>query len=163
MPAIDDLLPRFDFREAHSIALTVAPERALELALAAPAAPDPIVRVLFRLRGLRPSGTIEEAFGGIGFDVLARSPRGIVVGAAGTPWRRGGGMRPLAEAAPGTVRIATDFRAQARAGGCTLTTETRILAADASAFRAFRRYWRVVRPFSAVIRRRWLAAAGRSL
>jgi hypothetical protein len=39
-----------------------------------------------------------------------------------------------------------------------LTTETRIAAVDDAARRAFTWYWRIVGPFSALIRRRWLRA-----
>jgi hypothetical protein len=44
-----------------------------------------------------------------------------------------------------------------------LGTETRVAAMDAKSRRAFRRYWLAVGPFSALIRRRWLAAAERAL
>ena len=84
-----------------------------------------------------------------------RNEREVVFGASGTPWRPGGGMRRFDAAAPGTVRLATDFRSDA----ARLTTETRGAAADDAARHAFLRYWRVVGPFSALIRRRWLAAA----
>ena len=57
------------------------------------------------------------------------------------------------------MRVATDIRAVAVAGGCVLSTETRVQAVDDAARRAFRRYWRVVGPFSGLIRRRWLRAA----
>jgi hypothetical protein len=50
------------------------------------------------------------------------------------------------------VRMVTDFRSD----GERLTTETRVEALDDAARRAFLRYWRVVGPFSALIRRRWL-------
>jgi hypothetical protein len=52
------------------------------------------------------------------------------------------------------VRIVTDFRSD----GARLTTETRVAAVDDAARRSFRVYWLVVGPFSAVIRKRWLAA-----
>ena len=42
-------------------------------------------------------------------------------------------------------------------------TETRVAAMDARSRRAFRAYWLAVGPFSALIRRRWLAAAERAL
>jgi hypothetical protein len=45
--------------------------------------------------------------------------------------------------------------------GSLLVTETRVAANDAAARRAFARYWRLVGPFSALIRRRWLRAAAR--
>ena len=64
--------------------------------------------------------------------------------------------RPFADARPGEVRVAVDVRPALSAGGGQLSTETRIAAVDERARRAFGRYWRVVGPFSGVIRRRWL-------
>ena len=130
--------------------------------LASPAAPDFAVRTLFRLRGLRTGATIADAFARMGFEELHRSTTDVVVGASGTPWRPRGGIRPFDAGDPGTVRMATDIRAVPAPGGCVLSTETRIAAADDDARRAFGRYWRVVGPFSAVIRRRWLASTARS-
>jgi hypothetical protein len=162
VPAIDRFLPEWDVNEVHSVEVPVPPEQALAAALAVPVVPDGIVGTLFRLRGLRTRGSIEDAFAWMGFQVLERGETEIVVGAVGTPWRPRGGIRPFADATPGTVRMAADFRAEALSdGGARLTTETRIAAVDADARRRFRRYWRVVGPFSALIRRRWLAAARR--
>jgi hypothetical protein len=159
VPAIDRFLPEWDVHEVHSIELAATPEEAIAAALAAPACPDGIVRVLYRLRGLSGRGSIEDAFTRMGFDVLAREAMEVVVGAAGTPWRPAGGIRPFAEAGPGTVRMAADLRAEPLAnGGSRLTTETRVAAVDAAARRRFLRYWRLVGPFSALIRRRWLRA-----
>jgi hypothetical protein len=164
MPAIDRFLPEWDVHEVHSIELRVSPEDAVAAALAAPAIPDRIVGVLFRLRRLTAPGSIEGLFTWMGFDVLAREPTEVVVGAAGSPWRPGGGLRPFAQAAPGTVRMAADFRAEPLAnGGSRLTTETRVAGVDAAARRSFLRYWRVVGPFSALIRRRWLRAIQRQV
>jgi hypothetical protein len=42
-----------------------------------------------------------------------------------------------------------------------LTTETRIFATDAATRRRFARYWRVIYPGSAIIRRSWLRAVRR--
>ena len=152
MPAIDRVLPEFDFSEFHAIALRLPPERAVAAALATAVAGDPVVRLLFRLRGLPPDGTIGDAFRWMRFTELERTESEIVVGAAGAPWRPSGGLRPFAEAAPGTVRMVTNFLAD----GERLSTETRIQAVDDAARRAFGRYWRIVGPFSALIRRRWL-------
>lgn len=71
-------------------------------------------------------------------------------------------MRPLGEGAPGTVRIVAGFRAEPLpAEGSLLVTETRVAAVDEPARRAFLRYWRLVGPFSGLVRRRWLAAVRR--
>lgn len=162
MAELDRLLPTGQWHERHERTLPVAPEDAVAAFLASPAASDLAVRLLFRLRGLRTGATIEGAFEWMGFEVLHRSPTEVVVGASGTPWRPDGGIRPFAADEPGTVRIAVDVRAEPAAEGCVLSTETRIAAADGDARRAFGRYWRVVGPFSALIRRRWLAAAERT-
>jgi hypothetical protein len=157
--AIDEVLPAYDVHEVHSVALAVAPERAVAAALATPVAGDPLVRVLFRLRGLRTTGTISDFVAWMRFEELARGEGEVVFGASGTPWRPGGGIGSFAEPAPGTVRMAFDLRADGRR----ITTETRVSATDDAARRAFARYWRVVGPFSALIRRRWLARIAREV
>ena len=153
MALIDDVLPHYDAHEFHS----VASSRTIEDALAAPVAGDPLTRLLFRLRGVPVNGTIADLFLGLRFEELARDEREVVIGGAGTPWRPGGGIRPLAAAEAGTVRVVVNFIAD----GTRLSTETRIEAVDDGARRAFLRYWRVVGPFSALIRRRWLRAIAR--
>jgi hypothetical protein len=155
---IDDVLPRFDVHEVHSIALALPPGEAIELALSTPVAADPLVRALFRLRGLAGhSGSIGQALTGLGLRELARVDGEVVLGAAGAPWRRGGGIHAFADARAGEVRVVTNFRAD----GATLATETRVAAVDDAARRAFGRYWRIVGPFSALIRRRWLVQIAR--
>ncbi|MCP3959927.1 MAG: molybdopterin-dependent oxidoreductase [bacterium] len=64
---------------------------------------------------------------------------------------------------PGSARAAMSFLVRAEGRGCRLITETRIDTTDARAARSFRRYWRIVRPGSGLIRRSWLAAVRRRL
>lgn len=164
MAAIDRFLPRWHVNELHHVDLPCSPERAIEAVLDLPAAPDRATRLLFRLRGLRGDApSIGAAMETMGLAVLAREPAEVVAGAAGTPWRRSGGLRPFEDAGPGTVRMVIDFRAIPAPDGCRLSTETRVQAVDADALRSFRRYWRVVSPFSALVRRRWLAGVARSV
>ena len=162
MGALDDVLREYDWHEVHATEMACTPERALAAVLALPVASDQLVRLLFRLRGLGRGPTIGEAFNSKGFETVIRSDTVIVAVAAGKPWRVGG-MRPFREPGPGAVRMAIDFRADPVQGGCRLSTETRIGAVDDAARRSFGRYWRVVGPFSALIRRRWLAGAKRAL
>ena len=152
MAAIDDVLPRYDVHEVHTVPLGLPPDEAIALALGTPVAGDPLVRALFRLRGLKGEGTIGAAIGSIGLRELVRRPGEVVFGAAGTPWRPGAAIHLFASVGPGQVQIVTDFRAD----GVQLTTETRVRAADDRTRRSFLRYWRIVGPFSALIRRRWL-------
>ena len=164
MPLLDDVLPTCDWHETHAIELPCAPERALDAVWNLPVGSDPVVRLLLRARGLSADRTLGELLsGGRGFNVVARSHTEVVAAASGTPWRPRGGLRPLDEAGPGTLRVAIDIRAEPVGALSRLSTETRIAAVDDDARRAFGRYWRVVGPFSGLIRRRWLEAAKRAV
>jgi hypothetical protein len=166
VPLIDDWLPEFDVGERHDVAVPLEADRALELALATPAASDRVVRALVTARGMiAREATIEGFFAAHRFVVLERSPTEWVAGAVGAVWRPRGGLVRLDDAeawraavVPGTIKGAVDFRAEAIPGGSRLTTETRVRATDERARRAFRRYWLLIGPFSALIRKRWLAA-----
>ena len=170
MPLIDEWLPEFDVGERHDIAVPLAPERALELALSTPVASDRIVGALLAARGMAArTETIERFFPAHRFVVLARTPTEWVVGAVGAVWRPRGGLVPLGTAeawraaqVAGTIKAAADFRAERIPGGSRLTTETRVKAIDERARRAFRLYWLAIGPFSALIRRRWLRAIQRA-
>lgn len=171
MAGVHDWLPRYDVHERHEIELPVPPERALELVLGIPAAPDPVVGLLIGARGMRARNEpLERFFLAHRFLVLARSPTEFVAGAVGAVWRPRGGLVRLAHVdawraadVPGTIKAAIDFRAEPSAEGSRLSTETRVLAADPRARRAFRAYWTVVGPFSSLIRRRWLQAVDRAV
>ena len=141
---LEDWLPDYDVRERHERRVAASPDRALELALGARAAPDPIVRLLFRLRGVPDAASIEELAARIGLVERERTP---------TLWLGVGGRR---------VRIGIDFVARPDGNGSVLSTETRVRATTKRARVAFRGYWLVVGPFSALIRRRWLRAIARS-
>ncbi len=157
MPGIADWLPDPDVVTRHETTLAVPPGQALAVALATPAAPDALVRVLLGLRGLRAEG---RTLGTL-FPELERAPGEVVFGLSAAPWRPAGARGSFDERRPGTVRIATSFRAEQAPGGSRLTTETRVAAVDERARRAFARYWRLAGPFSGLVRRRWLAAVGR--
>jgi hypothetical protein len=161
MTGIDSWLPTFDVGQRHEIDVAASAEQALQAALVAPAAPDRFVRLLFRLRGLRPDGSIQHFMASNGFTVLEHTGTTYVVGIV-TRSR----PVPLADPAawraatlPRTVKIAADIRAEPKPGGARLITETRVSAADVRALVSFRLYWLVVGPFSKMIRRRWLRAA----
>lgn len=60
---------------------------------------------------------------------------------------------------PGGIRVAFDLRAVPEGDGAVrLSTETRCLANGDEARRTFARYWRIIYPGSAIIRRVWLDA-----
>jgi len=164
MSRLDELLSAYDARERHERRVGATPEVAVAAALGSPIAPDPLVRMLFRLRGLPSGGTVYGVLRALGFSELVHEPACVVLGAGGRPWSPRGGLVPFEKAGPGQVRMLLEVSAvPARDGGSLLVTETRVAAMDDGARRAFRRYWLAVGPFSALIRRRWLAATARAL
>jgi hypothetical protein len=161
---LDEFLPEYDVRERHERRVPGPPELAVAAALGTPVAPDALVRTLFRLRGLPGGGSVHGALRSIGLKPLVEEAKCVVLGAAGRPWSPRSRLMTFDKAGAGQVRIVFDITATAAGEGMSiLATETRVAAMDAGARRAFRRYWLAVGPFSALIRRRWLAAAERAL
>ena len=119
----------------------------------------PLVRVLFRLRGLpaRRDRPLFEEMVASGFRPLDET----TLVAVGRPWSPRTGLRAVEDfggfAEPGWAKMAADFGF--REG--VLSTETRVWLTDAASRRRFRAYWLAVRPFSGLVRRSWLAAARR--
>ena len=160
MAGIEHWLPSFQIRTRHEVALGVAAEEAMTKVLAAPAAADSLVRLLFRMRGLRPEGSLADFIAANGFTLLERTPMSCV---AGTSLRARSRVTPDAaswRAARGSAAIsaAIEFRAVPVGRGSLVTTETRVAAGSLLALVAFRFYWLFVGPFSSLIRRRWLRA-----
>jgi len=179
---LDEALPTYDFHEVHSVRVEAPPEGALAAAEQMTLAEIPIAAALLHARNLpaliagrrRPRlasrRSMRELLESGGFVRLGEeSGREIVYGVAGRFWRVvGNAPFPLADAAafeafaePGTVKAALGFRAIAEESGVRLVTETRVIAIDDTARRSFARYWRVIRPFSGLIRIVWLRAAKR--
>jgi len=163
MSRLNELMPAYDARERHERHVAASPRDAVAAALASPIAPGALVRTLFRLRGLPSGGTVHGALRAIGFSQLVAEDDCVVLGAAGRPWAPRGGLVAFEKAGPGQVRMLVEVSASPSGDGSLLATETRVEALDDGARRAFRRYWLAVGPFSAFVRRRWLAATDRAL
>jgi hypothetical protein len=170
----DDLLDRFvpvyDVVERHHVRVAAPPEVTLEAAKEQELFQSPIVHAIVRTRELvlgavpdereRPGGLLEAAKA-LGWGVLAEVPgREIVVGAVTTPWDANVTFRALPPdefasfAQPGFVKIAWTLRADASDDATSIfRTETRAMATDATAGARFRRYWALVSPGIALIRR----------
>jgi hypothetical protein len=142
VPGVDAWLPQYGQREYHERHVHAPPEEALDAALGVPVEADPVVRALFRARGVEARGkTLAEFFAPPWAEVLERTPTSFVVRVD----------RP-------SPRVVFDLLARpADDGGSILSTETRVAGGGLP----FRLYWLVVGPFSALIRRRWLIAAAR--
>lgn len=154
MRSLDAYLPSYEFGTEHEVAVDAPPALA-DRALREVTFKDvPLVRGLLFARGLGARRGQDRVLAAMvpRATVLEDVPgEGIVLTLSGQFWRlRGSGTEP-----PATAVI--DFRA--RSGS--LTTETRVHVPDPVSRRKFARYWRIVRPFSGVIRMVVLRAAKR--
>ncbi len=154
---LDRVLPTFDIAERHAVRVDAPPHTALAAARSVTAAEAPLLRWLFRLRGLPVlDAPIWETMQRLGFGVTGEE----AIVAVGKPWTTGGGLRRVEEPVfdePGYAVMAISF--EVRDG--MLSTETRVRLTDAASRRRFRAYWAAVRPFRGLVRRSWLAAARR--
>ena len=180
---LDDLMPTYEFNEVHRIRID-APSGAVYMALKEVTPGEmPFVHVLFGLRSLParlmgqrglPMGNAEpllvQMLNG-GFISLGDAPgKELVLGVVGQMWKlRGDASIPgitgahafVAFDTPGFAKGAINFALRPVDGGSELTTETRVKTTDSDARQGFARYWRVIRPGSAAIRRSWLRAVKR--
>lgn len=160
---LDDLMPVYDVRASYATDVHAPAETVYRAVLETNLADSVIAKVLMAIRSLgrRQAGSFR--FGDLPsrgpFFLLGQEPpREIVAGVVGKFWSlrsnvADGDLKSFrAPPAPGSARAAWNFRVEQTAAGSRLTTETRVLCADDESRLAFRRYWRVVGPFSGVIR-----------
>lgn len=171
---LDRFLPEFDVREYHEIRVRADPERAYEAVHSADLASSWSVRGLFALRGMLTPWLLLQVrsarlrFGvpellKFGFVLLGEDPPNeVVLGLAGRFWRPGGGLISVAADEftgfdePGFAKAVWNFRVGPDATGTIVSTETRVRCTDDASRRHFRRYWRLVGPFSGYIRTQML-------
>jgi hypothetical protein len=176
--AIDRHLRIYDVSSSHSIEVdasanaTYRAVRDLDLGRSLP------IAALFALRGLphlvtgkaRLSRSLTlETLLRAGFTILEEAPpRELVLGAVGRFWRPDSGLVPVPPEEfrhfdePGHAKAALTFIVEEQGSGSLLATETRVACTDASALRKFSLYWRVIGPFSGLIRRLMLEQVKRA-
>jgi peroxiredoxin len=152
--SLDAYLPAYEFAIRHEVSVDAGQDEADQALREVTYKEVPIVRGLLFARGLGIRRGDEAVLRTLvpRASVLEDAPgEGIVLSVTGQFWRlRGRGPEAAATAV-------VDFRA--RPG--VLSTETRVHVADPESRRKFERYWRVVRPFSGLIRTQVLRAAKR--
>lgn len=177
---LDHYLPEYEVSEHHSISVDTSPSRAYDAVLSAPLGSSAIVRILLKLRGLpsllsgKGRGSLDAASAtlldtiGHGFFLVDEQPgREIVLGTIGKFWRPTGSRlcgtpEDLFNGPPpGSAAAIWNFRVVRLGRGSGIHTETRVKCGDEAALRSFQLYWKIVGPFSGLIRRRMLAAIKR--
>jgi len=177
---LDNMIPAWQFDERHSIRVAASPERVYSAMESVTARDIRFFRLLTWIRRFGRAGPedilnaperqpLMKVATTTTFIVLAEERnREIVIGTmviAPRGWRESlrtnpDSFRTLEQ--PGYAKAAMNFRVEAdSAGGSILTTETRVYATDSQSRRRFARYWRVIYPGSALIRREWLRAIRR--
>jgi len=176
---LDRYLPRYDITEAHAVVIDADTELTWQAVRRSDLSRSAVIRVLLELRSLpnrlqgllkgRPSepsrpplmlDDMERA----GFLLLGESPgHEIVFGTVVQPWKAvtDDEAVPQVEAdrfaefdTPGYVKVAFNIRVEPYGSRRSLiTTETRTAATDSTSLHHFARYWILVGPFSALIRR----------
>lgn len=161
---LDDLMPEFDVRACYGTDVRAPVAEVYRAALETDLLQSLMARALVRIRSLGSSTADSLRFAdlpakGPYFALEYDPPREVIAGVIGRFWMPRGGVRAgdrnsfFAPLAPGTAKAAWSFRIAPTATGSRLTTETRVLCADADARRRFRRYWRVIGPFSGLLRK----------
>ena len=154
MNSLDTYLPAYEFSTLHELTVDAPPEVAERALREVTFAEVPVVRVLLFARGIRAHRSDEPVVAAMvprATVVEDRPGEGIVLSLTGQFWRlRGRGPESPAQAV-------VDFRSTPGR----LTTETRVHVPDPVSRRKFERYWRVIRPFSGIIRKEILGAAKR--
>ncbi|MBW3589890.1 MAG: hypothetical protein KY429_10765 [Actinobacteria bacterium] len=167
---LDRWLPQWDFHEYHSVEIDAPPKVVYEQLKLLDLSNLLLTRILFGLRGIPalvrrrrvrlPLKLTLQGLVDAGFVVLdEQGSREIVLGLVGRPWIPSGDIRRVTPAGfeqcedESLVKMAWNFLVEPRgASACLLSTETRILALGERAKRNFRRYWRLIEPFSGAIR-----------
>lgn len=166
----DRFLPDWDVRSRHETRVRSSPERVWRALRDLDLAESWIVWALFRLRGLPRTALRFDGLSTIGFQVLGeRPPEEVLLGLIGRFWTLTGGIREVSREAfaafdePGYALATWSFELSPAAGELTrVATETRVRCTDEASRRRFRRYWRLVGPFSGLIRREILRQVRRA-
>ncbi len=158
---LDRFLPEWDVRGSFSRDVAAPPERVFDIVTNLDMRGSLVVRGLFRLRGLPGSALTMEGLKRIGFiELISERPTTFALGMIGRFWTARGGVKRFDPARfaglapPGYAKAVWAFSIQPRvASGVTVITETRVWCVDEEARRGFRRYWKVIRPFSEKVRK----------
>ena len=175
---LDDVIPDPDYRMRHA-RTAAAPVTAVweQLHLVTmEALPVGYALEALRLMPARLAGRRRRPLAGRGFleitpiPVLHAEPPYLVISAGlSQAWRLLGGPAPprldatelRAWSEPGWIKVAMEFRFEPIPAGTRMRTETRMLATDRRALRAFAAYWFLIRIWSGAIRREVLRVVAR--
>ena len=159
-----EVLPEGDMTSRHSTTVRATPESIYRSISTLEVTRSPVIRTLFRLRGLRRNSATLAQLEKQGFIPLIERPgKALALGLAGRFWKPSGQVRRLnpdefrAFREPGTAKAVWAFVIEPLGAKiCRVITSTRVACPDAESRWRFKLYWFVVGPFSGLIRRECL-------
>jgi hypothetical protein len=184
-PLIKELMPEPDIVMRHVRGVNAPPERVFAALGTTDFGKSGLISLLFAIRGIpafiaapreaaaklrKPKSALTlDQLKKSGFGLVAERPgEEIVLGVTGRFWVASPKLKPAtrehfkAGPPPGEVLVAWNFHVEpAPKDHARISTETRIKAADVDTRLTFQRYWLMVHPGSAMIRRSMLAAIAR--
>ena len=172
---LDEFVPVWQFSERHTISVAASPERVFDAIKRVRASDIALFKTLTWIRrgGRRlPESILNASDTASLLDVATRSgfiylindpPRELVVGTMVMgPRGSRGTLTPesfKASLPPGYALAAMNFVVRPEGPNASIvSTETRVFANSPESRRRFARYWRLIYPGSAIIRRMWLRA-----
>ena len=180
---LDDFLPKYDFKEAHSITIHAPADHVYRAIKNVTPVDMPLVRTLFAMRSwpavltrkigapLKGSRPLLEQMLDTSFVMLKEEPeRELVLGTVGQFWKITGQSFKLTNVdefltfdRPNYAKAAMNFTISKgpQYGDVTVRTETRIYLPDRASRRKFALYWVLIRFGSGLIRRMWLRTVKR--
>lgn len=170
---IDRLIPDYSFNEYHEVVINASIEEVKHALHTTGVAEIPAVHLLLKIRGISDKKDMSNeatknepdpnTFSTPDFNFIVADSNEfitmmILTASSKTPPPTMTTFEQfIAFTEPGYVKVAINFRFVSRGDGQTLlTTETRNLPINQKDCRIFGRYWRIIYPGSAIIRRLWL-------
>lgn len=156
-----DYLPAADASNRYSTVIHGTPEEVFSALTSLDIGDSLAIRTLLRLRGLSGNMRTLRGIEETGFIPLARIENSmIIMGIVGKFWTPKGHLQRVSPGEfaawnePGWARAVWGFVIEADSADRTiLSTETHVLCHGTTARRLFKLYWRLVGPFSGVIRK----------
>lgn len=155
---VKQFLPDADHVTSHQIKIAAPPERVWPHVNNLDLHSSPLNRALFAIRGM---GRVKQStdLESFGFENLSNlPPNHLVMGLIGRFWKPKGAILRFNPDEfegfnePGFAKAAWSFDLVNIGDSTLLTTETRIRCTDDVSLRSFNRYWRLVGPFSGLVR-----------
>lgn len=156
---IDDFMSGYDFSETHNIKIRAKAENVFRALKDADFSESPIIRWLFRLRGLPAEKITLREMRKLHFETLGENEnQELLIGLAGRFWTLKGDLQIINSQnfrefnEKGFAKATCNFSLDESGNETRLTTETRIKCLDEKSRQNFGFYWTFIQPFSGWIR-----------